>query len=49
MPVQSSIKPANSQALREKILGTKPGQEGLIVADVKSHVRNGRNLSKYSD
>jgi hypothetical protein len=38
MPVQSPVKPRDSEGLRSKILATKPGEEGVILADVKSHV-----------
>ncbi|KAM3064718.1 hypothetical protein ACMFMG_010638 [Clarireedia jacksonii] len=38
MPVQSPVKPEDSEGLRSKILATKPGQEGIIIADVKSHL-----------
>ncbi|KAJ8067030.1 hypothetical protein OCU04_004410 [Sclerotinia nivalis] len=38
MPIQSPIKPEDSEGLRSKILATKPGQEGIIIADVKSHL-----------
>jgi len=38
MPVQSPIKPADSEGLRAKILATKPYQEGIILAEVKAHL-----------
>lgn len=44
MPVQSPVSPTNSRDLRSKILATKPGQEGIIMADVKSHVSSSESI-----
>ena len=48
MPVQRPVKPADSEALRAKILATTPGQEGIILADVKAHVSNCESIGSTS-
>ncbi|CAG8980094.1 hypothetical protein HYALB_00012560 [Hymenoscyphus albidus] len=38
MPIQNPIEPVDSEGLRTKILATKPGQEKVILTEVKNHL-----------
>lgn len=40
MPITKSIIPEDRMALNKKILATKPGEEGIILRDVKAHVND---------